>query len=226
VIAPAPPGRPRSRARAVLGAVALLFVTATAAYLLWDRAQGVEPPQPFAEPSREVWVRMHVTARADATEGGRAWDLDGSGPDLRVRVHVRDEVVEVGPCADNLECVQSWDRVRLAPNVPFRVRVDDMEGPFENALGAVWMRWRGESPETLRTRVGSVSVEIRLQRESAPPASPSALPPAAPPRRSTPPVTTIPAPTPRPATPSRRRRRDAGVRDDKPPEQPPVDIAF
>lgn len=210
----AAPKRRAGLAKVLLG-LSLLVASAAGAFALWDRAQEVEPPQPWAAPGAEVWVRLTVRVRADATDNGRAWDpLDGTLPDLRARVHVRDEVIAVGPCVDARECVQSWDRVRLVPNVPFRVRVDDMEGPFENALGAVWMRWRGESSETLRTRVGATAVEVRIQRESVQTASPS---PTAP---------TIVAPTARPvATPtapatqrtratSRTRRRDAGPRRD------------
>ena len=105
----------------------------------------------------------------------------------------------------------------------FRVRVDDMEGPIDNALGAVWMRWRGDSSETLRTRVGATTVEVRLQRESVQTASPSPTPAVVPPRVTTPAAPA--APPPRTRGTSRSRRRDAGPSGrDKPPELPTIEL--
>ena len=227
--------RPKRRGgwAARLLTLAVIAGLGAGAFAVWDHAQEVEPPQPWAAPGSEVWVRMTVRVKADPTNRGEGWDtLDGTFPDLRARVHVRDELVVVGPCLDARECAQSWDRVRLVPNVPFRVRVDDMEGPFEHLIGAVWMRWRGSASETLRTRVGATEVEIRIQRETVQTASPSPTATAAP--STTAPTTArgpstpgvAPAPTTRSRTPSRSRRRDAGVRvtPDKLPELPVIEV--
>lgn len=182
---PAPSGGALRWLAGALGAALLLIVGVALAVTLWDRQDGVEPPQPEASPSAVRWVRLHVTVRALSTDQGERWDLDGSPPDLRARIHVRDEVVQVGPCDDAFECSQSWERVRLAPGVPFRVRVDDMEGPFGNALGAAWVRWGGRSGELIRTKLGAATVELRVFYDEpavAPPrgASPSPPPSSAP----------------------------------------------
>jgi hypothetical protein len=202
---------------------ALLAVGVGVAALLWDRGEGTEPPQPAADPARARWVRLRATLRADASDRGGAWDLDGSPPDLRARIHVRDEVVELGPCRDSLECVQSWERVRLIPGVPFRVRVDDMEGPFANALGAAWVRWDGRSGELVRAKLGAVTLELRVDVEApAPPPPPLPLP--------TSPRVTSPSsamtrdagarPRGRPSTRTRRpRREDPDVKPDEVPDE-------
>lgn len=201
---------------------ALLVGGVGAVALLWDRGEGTEPPQPAADPARARWVRLRATVRADARDQGAAWDLDGSPPDLRARIHVRDEVVELGPCRDSLECVQSWERVRLVPGVPFRVRVDDMEGPFANALGAAWVRWDGRSGEVVRAKLGAVTLELRVEVEApAPPPPPLPLPTA--PRVGSPtPASARDAgtrPRARPAPRIRRpRREDPDVKPDEVPE--------
>ncbi|MEZ4391879.1 MAG: hypothetical protein R3A48_12345 [Polyangiales bacterium] len=200
----------KSAMRTLFGALALMLVTAAAlgsAALLWDRSEGAEPPQPEADASLARWVRVHATIRAAATDRGGRWDLDGSPPDLRGRIHVRDEVLVVGPCEDAFECAQTWERVRLIPAVPFRVRVDDMEGPFENALGAAWARWGGRSGELIRTKLGGATLEIRVFVDEPP--APSPAPPAAPvaaPRAVAAPRDAGVA-APRPRATSRRSRR-------------------
>lgn len=200
----------RSALRTLFGALALLLLAATAvaaAALLWDRREGAEPPQPEANAALARWVRLRATIKAANTDQGSRWDLDGSPPDLRARIHVRDEVLVVGPCEDAFECAQTWERVRLIPAVPFRVRVDDMEGPFENALGAAWARWGGRSGELIRTKLGASVLEIRVFVDE--PATAAPTPPNPP--LSAPRATVVPrdagAPTTRARTPPRRRRR-------------------
>lgn len=191
----------------------------TAGLLLWDQERTMDQPQPPADPAQARWVRLRVRVRADPRDVGGRWDTNGSPPDLRARIHVRDEVVEVGPCSDSFECEQSWERLRLVPDVPFRVRVDDMEGPFANPVGAAWARWRGRGGETLRVKLASVTVELSVDPE------PDRVPSVAPsPRTSVPSSRTPPALAdggvrPRPATPRTRRQRQA-PREVKPQEAP------
>lgn len=205
---------------------ALLAAGVGAAALLWDRGEGTEPPQPAADPSRARWVRLRATLKADAQDRGGPWDLDGSPPDLRARIHVRDEVVELGPCRDSLECVQSWERVRLIPGVPFRVRVDDMEGPFANALGAAWVRWDGRSGEVVRAKLGAVSLELRVEVEApAPPPPPLPLPSA--PRVVSPSSGALRDGGTRPrARPSTRPRRPRREEPEVKPDDTPGEVSF
>ncbi len=158
-------------------ATAVLCALASGAYALWDRATPDDPPQPAAPPGGDVWVQIRVRVEADRTRQGGPWDVDGSGPELRVTVSPRDESVALGPCESNRVCEGAINAARLVANVPFRVTVDEMDLALPDRVGAAWLWWRGGREETLRARVGAVDVTVVVKRLAFQPLAPVTPPP-------------------------------------------------
>jgi len=155
-----------------IAATVLLSALASAAYTLWDRATPDDPPQPAAPPGGDVWVQIRVRVEADRTRQGGPWDVDGSGPELRVTVSPRDESVVLGPCENNRVCEGAINAARLVTNVPFRVTVDEMDLALPDRVGAGWLWWRGGREETLHARLGAVDVTVVVKRLAFQPLAP------------------------------------------------------
>jgi len=100
---------------------------------------------------------------ADRTRQGGPWDLDGSGPELRVTVSPRDEAMVLGPCESNRVCEGAINAARLVANVPFRVTVDEMDLALPDSVGAGWLWWRGGREETLRPETYD-ELQLKLYR--------------------------------------------------------------
>lgn len=186
---------------------AALAVAAASFYFGWSARANDEPAEPAAAAGSEIWVQIQVRMEADSTRLGRRWDLDGSWPELRATVRPRGESVHIGPCRSDRRCEGTIDAARLAPGVPFRVAVDEIDGFLADRVGAAWLVWHGEREETLRTRLEGVDVTVTVKRRSVQPPAAVALPAPRPPastRDAGAPRANAPRPRPRP-------RRDAGT---------------
>lgn len=203
------------RGASVAGPLALALLALGVALVLWGLPlQRAETPPPSTS---AVWTRVEVRVHAERANGDLPWDLDLSGPELRVTLRVPGSNLVVGPCTNARDCARTVENVPLVPNEPFRVDVDEVDALRDEHLATRWVRWQGQRREELTLPLGSVTLRLNFTRTVVPATPVRSVEPTPVPRRDA----GAQDPGTRPRSRPRRRATPDAAAPPLPPPWPP-----